>query len=231
MEITCSSANSFTKPILTTTGKSQPGPSYANSQRRVLTLRCCSIAISSPLDDNKAPTVHPDWRSYRAKLVTNEQSTRPQGSSNLPMDVKPVENHHHPRVTNENTRAHILEEPKKVDSKCSIGVILNKPSSMTRSAVTNGPLYFGGLLDDDLVPVSLMENDDEKVMIKKSRIFEEQTSLCCVDEMVKRNELRVEDFRVFEGYCWWDNKKLRDEIKSGWWKVIACIPNIFTSLN
>ncbi|MCL7046495.1 hypothetical protein MKW94_023454 [Papaver nudicaule] len=256
MEITCSSANS---------GKSQPSPLPENSQRHVLTLRCCSTAIPSPLDDNKAPIVHPDWRSYRAKLVTNEQLSRPQGSSNLPIDP-PIENRHHSSVTSENTWAHILEAPEKgclliatekldgvnifkqtvililsVDSKCSTGVILNKPSSMTRSAVTDGQLYFGGPLDDDLVLVSLKKNGDEEVMIKRSGIFEEvieglyygtkQNSLCCVDEMVKRDELRVEDFRVFEGYCWWDNKKLRDEIKSGSWKVIACSPNIFSSLN
>ncbi|MCL7046119.1 hypothetical protein MKW94_018420 [Papaver nudicaule] len=183
------------------------------------------------------------------------------------MNPKLVEEHH-VHAPNEVSWVHILQEPEKgclliatqkldgvnifkgtvililsTDSDFSTGIILNKPSSMTRpAAVTDtldAPLYFGGPLDEKLVLVSLKKNNDGDET--RSECFEgvldglyygtEQKSLCCVDEMVKRNEIGVEDFRVFEGYCRWTNKVLRDEIRTGHWKVIACSPNVFSPLN
>ncbi|KAI3970140.1 hypothetical protein MKW92_029756 [Papaver armeniacum] len=234
------SSKSFTKPIINRNfSVSLP----VNTSPRALTLTC---------------------KSFRAKLVTRERSSKPHGTSNH----KPVEEHQ-ANATNEDSWAHILQEPEQgclliatekldgsnifretvililsIDSNFSTGIILNKPSSMTMSTVIDamdGPLYFGGPLDEKLVLASLRKNSDEDRILASSGFFEEvieglyygtkQESLCCVDEMVKRNEIAVEDFRVFEGYCKWTNKILRDEIRTGHWKVIACSPNIFSPLN
>ncbi|KAI3865799.1 hypothetical protein MKX03_015891 [Papaver bracteatum] len=220
-------------------------------------------------NNNNSPAVHADWRSFRAKLVTGERSSTPPGTSNLKMNHKPVEEHH-AHATNEDSWAHIIEEPEMgslliatekldgvnifngtvililpIDSQFSAGIILNKPSSMTISTVIDamdGPLYFGGPLDEKLVLISYKNNsNDDEVILSRSGFFEEvieglhygskKESLCCVDEMIKRNEIGVEDFRVFEGYSEWTNKLLRVEIRTGHWKVIVCSPNILSPLN
>ncbi|KAI3865800.1 hypothetical protein MKX03_015892 [Papaver bracteatum] len=259
------SSNSFAKPIINTSfSVSLP----VNTSRRALTVTCFNPKPSSQDENNNnKPAVHADWRSFRAKLVTGERSSTPPGISNMKMNHKPVEEHH---ATNENSWAHILEEPEKgclliatekldgvnifkgtvmlilsIDSQFSTGIILNKPSSMTISTVIDtmdGPLYFGGPLDEKLALISHKKNsNDDEVILSRSGFFEEvieglhygtkQESLCCVDGMIKRNEIGVEDFRVFEGYCKWTNKILRDEIRTGHWKVIACSPNILSPLN
>ncbi|KAI3890577.1 hypothetical protein MKX03_036125 [Papaver bracteatum] len=218
--------------------------------------RCCKCRYE---DNNNIPAVGADWRSFRAKLVSREGSSKPAGTSNLMMNHKPVEEHH-AHATNEDSWAHILQEPEQgclliatepldginilkgtvililsIDSKFSTGMILNKPSSMTISTVIDkmdGPLYFGGPLDEKLVLASLRKNSgDDEILARRLYYGTKQESLCCLDEMVKRNEIVVEDFRVFEGYCKWINKILRDEIRTGHWKVIACSSNIFTPLN
>ncbi|KAI3865797.1 hypothetical protein MKX03_015889 [Papaver bracteatum] len=260
------SSNSFTKPIINSNfSVSLP----VNTSRRALTLTCFHSKPSSQDEDNNSmPAVHADWRSFRAKLVTRERSSKPHGKSNLTMNHKPVDERQE-NATNEASWAHILQEPEQgclliatekldgsnifkgtvililsIDSKFSTGIILNKPSSMTITTVIDtmdGPLYFGGPLDEKFVLASLKKKSDDDEILMRSGLFEEvieglyygtkQESLCCLDEMVKRNEVGVEDFRVFEGYCQWTNKILRDEIRTGHWKVIACSPNIFSPLN
>ncbi|KAI3890566.1 hypothetical protein MKX03_036114 [Papaver bracteatum] len=250
------SSNSFTKPIINSNfSVSLP----VNTSRRALTLTCFHSKPSSQDEDNNSmPAVHADWRSFRAKLVTRERSSKPHGKSNLTMNHKPVDERQ-ANATNEVSWAHILQEPEqgclliateKLDGSnifkgtFSTGIILNKPSSMTISTAINtmdGPLYFSGPLDENFVLASLKKKSDDDEILVRSGFFEEvieglyygtkQESLCCLDEMVKRNEVGVQDFRVFEGYCQWTNKILRDEIRTGHWKVIACSPNIFSPLN
>ncbi|OVA11927.1 Protein of unknown function UPF0301 [Macleaya cordata] len=125
------------------------------------------------------------------------------------------------------------------------GIILNRPSSLreTRSTVPDVeeilfdmPLYFGGPIDEKLVLVGPRKGDAEEV-VRRSGVFEEvmeglyygtkEESVSCAAEMVKSNEVEVEDFRVFEGHCLWENlDKLKEEIRSGYWNVIACSPSI-----
>ncbi|OVA11925.1 Protein of unknown function UPF0301 [Macleaya cordata] len=132
-----------------------------------------------------------------------------------------------------------------IDSKGPTGIILNRPSSLkeTKSTVTGVeeisvemPLYFGGTFDEKLVLVGPKKGDAKKV-VRRSGVFEEvmeglyygtkEESVICAAEMFKRNEIGVEDFRVFEGYCWWGKNKLKEEIRAGYWKVIACSPSVF----
>ncbi|OVA11929.1 Protein of unknown function UPF0301 [Macleaya cordata] len=131
-----------------------------------------------------------------------------------------------------------------IDSTGPTGIILNRPSSLTetRSTVTDvedifvdRPLFFGGPLDGKLILVGPKKGDDEEV-VRRSGVFKElmeglyygtkEQSVECAAEIVKRNEVRVEEFRVFEGYCWWGKDKLKEEIRSGYWNVIACSTNI-----
>ncbi|KAI3865792.1 hypothetical protein MKX03_015884 [Papaver bracteatum] len=216
---------------------------------------------SSQDESNNRPAVHADWRSSRGKLVTHEQSSTPPGTylNHKPVEehhaqatnedfwahiLQEPEQGCLPIATEKIDGSNIFNETVililSIDSKFSTGIILNKPSSMTISTVID-ILYFGGPLIEKLVLASQKKNSDDDEMLARSGIFEEvieglyygtkQESLCCVDEMVKRNEIGVEDFRVFEGYCMCTNKILRDEIRTGHWKVIACSPNIFSPLN
>ncbi|KAI4352522.1 hypothetical protein L6164_006763 [Bauhinia variegata] len=122
------------------------------------------------------------------------------------------------------------------------GIILNRPSLMsikeTRSTAmdvegtfSNRPLFFGGPLEDGLFLVSPKDGDG----VQKSGLFEEvmkglyygtRESVGCAAEMVKRDMIELEDFRFFDGYCGWEREQLRDEIRSGYWTVAACSPNV-----
>lgn len=122
------------------------------------------------------------------------------------------------------------------------GIILNRPSLMsikeTRSTAmdvagtfSEQALYFGGPLEEGVFLVSPKRNGEDGV--GKSGVFEEvmkgmyygtKESVGCAAEMVKRNIVGIEDFRFFDGYCWWGKDQLKDEIKAGYWTVAACSP-------
>lgn len=124
------------------------------------------------------------------------------------------------------------------------GIILNRPSLMsikeTRSTAvdaagifSNQPLFFGGPLEDGLFLVNPQEG--EKDGVGKSGVFEEvlnglyygtKESVGCAAEMVKRNVVGLEDFRFFDGYCGWEREQLNEEIKAGYWTLVACSPNV-----
>ncbi|KAI3865794.1 hypothetical protein MKX03_015886, partial [Papaver bracteatum] len=165
--------------------------------------------------------VHADWRSFRAKLVSRERSSKPSGTSNLMMNHKPVEQYHaHVCLliaTEQLDGINILKRTVililSIDSKFSMGIILNKRSSMTISIVTDkiyGPLYFGRPLDEKLV-LAMRSGFFEEV-IEGLYYRTNQESLCYLDEM-------------------WTNKILRDEIRIGHWEVIACSPDTLSPLN
>ncbi|KAI3881258.1 hypothetical protein MKW92_003415 [Papaver armeniacum] len=82
------SSKSFTKPIINSNfSVSLP----VNTSPRALTLTsgCNPKPSSQDENNNSMPAVHADWRSFRAKLVTRERSSKPHGTSNH----KPVEEH------------------------------------------------------------------------------------------------------------------------------------------
>lgn len=123
------------------------------------------------------------------------------------------------------------------------GIILNRPSLMSikeaRSTAMDmagtfcdRPLFFGGPLEEGLFLVSSKGVDDG---VRKSGVFEEvmkglyygtKESVGCAAEMVKRNVVEVDDFRFFDGYCGWEKEQLRDEIRSGYWTLAACSPDV-----
>jgi putative AlgH/UPF0301 family transcriptional regulator len=124
-----------------------------------------------------------------------------------------------------------------------MGVILNRPSLMsikeTRSVsldaagtFSSQPLFFGGPLEEGIFLVGPEKADG---VIRKIGVFEEvmkglyygtKESIGCAAEMVKRDVVGVEEFRFFDGYCGWDREKLREEVRAGFWKVVACSPGV-----
>lgn len=126
------------------------------------------------------------------------------------------------------------------------GVILNRPSLMsikeTRSTAldvagtfSDRPLFFGGPLEEGLFLVSSKGGNEYDAGVEKSGVLKEvmkglyygtKKSVGCAAEMVKRNMIKVEDFRFFDGYCGWEREQLRDEIRAGYWTVAACSPTV-----
>ncbi|KAI3890563.1 hypothetical protein MKX03_036111 [Papaver bracteatum] len=198
-------SNSFAKPIINT-NFSVPLP--VNTSRRALTVTCKFMGAHSR-------------RTRNGFLTYSHRKTRRGEHFQRNGDINPVD------------RFTVLH-----------GDYTQIPLSMTVSTVIDtmdGPLYFGGPLDVKLVLISHKKNsNDDGVILSRSGFFKEvleglhygtkQESLYCVDEMIKRNEIGVEDFRVFEGYCKWTNKLLRHEIRTGHWKVIACSPTYLVHL-
>ncbi|KAI3776988.1 hypothetical protein L1987_46781 [Smallanthus sonchifolius] len=120
------------------------------------------------------------------------------------------------------------------------GIILNRPSLMSikemRSSAldvsgtfADRPLFFGGPLEEGLF---LVRGDEG---VRNSGVFDEvmnglyygtKESVGCAAEIVKRSVVGVDEFRFFDGYCGWEKKQLRDEIRAGYWAVAACSPNV-----
>lgn len=125
------------------------------------------------------------------------------------------------------------------------GVILNRPSLMsikeTRSTdldiagtFSDRPLYFGGPLEGGIFLMGPREGGPHDG-VGKSGVFEEvmkgvyygtKESVGCAAEMVKRNVVDVGEFRFFDGYCGWEKEQLNDEIRAGYWNVVACSPSV-----
>ncbi|MQM00382.1 hypothetical protein Taro_033122 [Colocasia esculenta] len=125
------------------------------------------------------------------------------------------------------------------------GVILNRPSLMsikeTRSVAldvegtfSEEPLFFGGPLEEGVFLVSPGEGAKaaEEGM---GGVFEEvmegvyygtKESVGCAAEMVKRGVVGVGDFRFFDGYCGWERGQLMEEIRAGYWTVVACSASV-----
>ncbi|KAL6013481.1 hypothetical protein ACLOJK_003979 [Asimina triloba] len=131
-----------------------------------------------------------------------------------------------------------------------MGIILNRPSLMSIKEIrsmdldmpgtfSDRPLFFGGPVEDGLFLVGPQRggdgsNDDDDE-VGKSGVFGEvmkglyygtKESVGCAAEMVKRNVVGVGDFRFFHGYCGWEREQLRDEIRAGFWNVVACSPSV-----
>lgn len=124
------------------------------------------------------------------------------------------------------------------------GIILNRPSLMSiketrptmidvEGTFSDRPLFFGGPLEESLFLVNTKGGNEDGV--ERSGVFEEvikglyygtKESVGCAAEMVKRNVVGVGDFRFFDGYCGWEKKQLRDEIRAGYWRIAACSPSV-----
>lgn len=120
------------------------------------------------------------------------------------------------------------------------GVILNRPSLMsikeTRSTdldvngvFSDRPLFFGGPLQEGLFLMSAQGEDlarqggaaafDE---VMKGLYCGMKESVGCAAEMVKRKVVSLGDFSFFDGCCGWEREQLSEEIRAGYWKVVAC---------
>ncbi|KAK2655823.1 hypothetical protein Ddye_008875 [Dipteronia dyeriana] len=223
-------------------------------------ITCCHLESSSRSDydddDDKKPFVDADWRSFRARLVTAEQT---------PDTVV-----HPPRITIGDKWAHLINEPEKgclliatekldgvhIFERTVIlllstghvgpsGIILNRPSLMSikemRSTVLNvagmfsdRPLFFGGPLEGGLFLLSPKGAQDDDG-VGKSGVFGEvmkglyygtKETVGCAAEMVKRNVVGVGDLKFFDECCGWEKEQLNEEIRAGCWTLAACSPSV-----
>ncbi|WCJ25651.1 hypothetical protein M5689_007521 [Euphorbia peplus] len=120
------------------------------------TISCCHFS-SSPASDESQPSLEVDWRSYRARLIANEQAFRPnEASSTLDLDTISEPDQHPLQVPVGDKWAHPIHEPEKgclliaterldgvhifertvilllsVGPAGPIGIILNRPSLMS----------------------------------------------------------------------------------------------------
>ncbi|KAJ0973762.1 hypothetical protein J5N97_015727 [Dioscorea zingiberensis] len=123
------------------------------------------------------------------------------------------------------------------------GIILNRPSLMSikethsrdrdiTGTFSDRPLFFGGPLEEGLFLVGPQVNQDGAGMngvfeeVMKGLFYGTKESVGCAAEMVKRNVLKVDDFKFFDGYCGWEKEQLREEIRAGYWSVVACSPSV-----
>uniref|UniRef100_A0A0D9XIN7 Uncharacterized protein n=1 Tax=Leersia perrieri TaxID=77586 RepID=A0A0D9XIN7_9ORYZ len=129
-----------------------------------------------------------------------------------------------------------------------VGVILNRPSLMSiketqasvfaetdiAGAFSGRPLFFGGPLEECfflLGPRAAAAGD----VVGRTGLFDEvmpgvhygtRESVGCAAELVKRGVVGVRDFRFFDGFCGWEREQLREEVRSGLWRVAACSPAV-----
>lgn len=165
METTCFlSSNSFTKSIEFSPSvrvRVFSGPKRNlndfHTKRIALssTISCCHLS-PSPAGDEYQPHLAADWRSYRAKLVANEQAFMATDASTADLDTVTEHNHLLQQVTVKDKWAHPIHEPEKgclliatdkldgvhifertvilllsVGPAGPYGVILNRPSMMS----------------------------------------------------------------------------------------------------
>ncbi|KDP27194.1 hypothetical protein JCGZ_19893 [Jatropha curcas] len=124
METCFLSSNSFTKTteiFPSTKARLLSYPKRASTQfqfRRVglsSSVTCChlSSSSSSPAGDDSQPYLESDWRSFRARLVANEQAFRPNEASSMVDQDTVVELDHPMQVTAGDKWAHPIHEPEK----------------------------------------------------------------------------------------------------------------------
>ncbi|KAE8795353.1 putative ACR, COG1678 family protein [Hordeum vulgare] len=132
-----------------------------------------------------------------------------------------------------------------------VGVILNRPSLMSikeaqslfaeeadiAGTFSGRPLFFGGPLEECFFLLGPREGGDSDGgdVVGRTGLFEEvmpgvhygtRESVGCAAELVKRGVAGVRDFRFFDGFCGWEREQLRDEVRSGLWRVAACSPAV-----
>lgn len=207
---------------------------------------------SQPSDeDDKQPFLEPDWRSFRARLVAAEQQQQHQPESQITIGHKWAHLIHEPEkgcllvATEKLDGVHIFERTVILLLSTGpigpVGIILNRPSLMSikemRSPVlkaegtfSDRPLFFGGPLDDGLFLLNPahdeVENSGVFEKVMKGLYYGTKESVGCAAEMVKRNAIKVENFRFFDGCCGWEKEQLNEEIRAGYWALVACSPNV-----
>ncbi|KAF9626489.1 hypothetical protein IFM89_034423 [Coptis chinensis] len=131
---------------------------------------CCRLGSSSSQDDS-TPSINPDWRSFRARLVAEERLSRPEEVSNW-VDPDTVEDHP-PVIKIGEKWAHPLHEPERgclliatekldgvhIFERTVIlilstgpigptGIILNRPSLMSIKEIRSKALDVAGTFSD-----------------------------------------------------------------------------------
>lgn len=115
------------------------------------------------------------------------------------------------------------------------GIIINRPlhkkikhmnpsNSNLATTFSECPLHFGGPLDTSMFLIKTAQSSSippfEQVV--PGICFGARNSLDEAAQLVKRGELKAEDFRFFVGYAGWQLDQLKDEIAQGYWVVAAC---------
>ncbi|KAJ0099517.1 hypothetical protein Patl1_21831 [Pistacia atlantica] len=245
MEACCLTSNSFTKTIEfgpSIKARTLFNPKRCSNQfvlKRVAapsSISCCHSESSSPSDDKKKGFVDADWRSFRARLVAEEQAasrTQAQEPSAF-VDLDTVVDSPPPQINIGDRWAHEIHEPEKgclliatekldgvhIFERTVIlllstepigpsGIILNRPSLMSIKEMRSTTLDVAGTFSDR--PLFFGGPLDGRVVFA---------------EMVKRNVVGPEDFRFFDGCCGWEKEQLNEEIRAGYWTVAACSPKV-----
>ncbi|XP_031286686.1 uncharacterized protein LOC116145370 [Pistacia vera] len=184
MEACCLTSNSFTKTIEfgpSIKARTLFNPKRCSNQfvlKRVAapsSISCCHSESSSPSDDKKKGFVDADWRSFRARLVAEEQAAsriQPQEPSAF-VDLDTVVDSPPPQINIGDRWAHEIHEPEKgclliatekldgvhIFERTVIlllstepigpsGIILNRPSLMSIKEMRSTTLDVAGTFSD-----------------------------------------------------------------------------------
>ncbi|CAB4305350.1 unnamed protein product [Prunus armeniaca] len=228
MEACFLASNSFTSNSIKT-------PFHCKRVGIPSSITCCRMDSSPPSNDDSKPSIDTDWRSFRAKLVAAEKSSKSKKPTSSLVDLDTVVDLPQP-IT-------VVILVLSTGPLGPSGIILNRPSLMsikeTRSTAldvagtfSDRPLFFGGPLEEGLFLVRPKGDDD---VVGRSGVFDEvmkglyygtKESVGCAAEMVKRNMVGLGEFRFFDGYCGWETEQLKDEMRAGYWTVAACSPSV-----
>ncbi|CAI9752727.1 unnamed protein product [Fraxinus pennsylvanica] len=243
MEACFLSSNSFTKTIELLPSirgritRKNPNQYHCRKSGNPFSVACCQLGSpSSSPQDEPMPSINADWRAFRAGLIARDRAIK-QVEPSLMVDQDAIISQTKPNAIGDKW-AHTIHEPEKGPIGPT-GVILNRSSLMSikemgssaldvSGTFSDRPLFFGGPLEEGLFLVTPKEGKDS---LGKSGVFDEvmkglyygtKESVGCATEMVKRDMVQVGDFKFFDGYCAWERKQLRDEIRARYWTVAAC---------
>nr|CAB3500481.1 unnamed protein product [Digitaria exilis] len=236
-----------------TAARPKPHLLFGTRRSASSSITCCSFKSE---DGAAVPVIDPDWRSFRAQLYFNEQSSSAK---------KIGDKWAHPLVEPE--KGCLLIATEKLDGshifertvilllsagvRAPVGVILNRPSLMSikeaagsifaddadiAGAFSGRPLFFGGPLEECffiLGPRRTAATGGD--LVARTGLFEEvmpgvhygtRETVGCAAELAKRGVVGARDLRFFDGFCGWEREQLRDEVRAGLWRVAACSPAV-----
>ncbi|XP_073038590.1 uncharacterized protein [Primulina eburnea] len=214
-----------------------------------------SVSCSQSLQEQDGHLLNSDWRAFRARLVATERISPPKNPAVMADQLLPIKEAKWAHPIHEAEKGCLLIATEKLDTNHIYrrtvilllssgpteltGLILNRPSFMSirgmdswarkfPGPLLDGPLFFGGPYEEGLFLVNV---DRESNRPNKSGVFDEVVEGLCYGTRESvgcavRELGETQDFRFFDGYCYWEREELRDEIKDGNWVLSACSPSL-----
>lgn len=141
--------------------------------------------------------------------------------------------------TFERTVVLLLKSGTRHPQEGPFGVVINRPlhkqikhmNPTNRDLATtfaNCSLHFGGPLEASMF---LLKSGEKPLIPRFEEVmpglcFGARNSLDDAAGLVKKGNVKPEDFRFFMGYAGWQLDQLRQEIESEYWYVASCSPNL-----